>query len=332
MPFTFQDRVEDYVGNVTDTGALSDWLIAGARRLVDLLPRQKLLRFVKPTVLNAGQETSIDQERIVYITTSAGIEVPPVSNPADYGKYTTAASLHFAPATDPRYIFSDGKVKIVPATVAGVMHSIPYPSDPFHYLTEIPNFPIEAEELVVLYASVQVQNKKLSDIITSLLALTITAPTAPVAPEFTMDELMSLFALPTLSTATEFGAVSGIGHVLDAEQDLELTTGKLGQITQLINEYRAKVEGEAAESVDNIGVYRTNLDSYRAQVEAYSSSIAGYQAELRVQTESYLARVQQYNTQVQVLVASIASLSKEYRDALALILGGGLPGDNKASA
>ena len=64
MAGTYQDRVQDYLGTLTDTTALSDQLSAGARKMIDLIPIGELEKFVSP-LTDSGSGVSVTSYRFL---------------------------------------------------------------------------------------------------------------------------------------------------------------------------------------------------------------------------------------------------------------------------
>jgi hypothetical protein len=148
---TFQARVEDYVGTFSDTAALTDWLTAGARKLLDLLPKEKAYMYSTATAV-VNDTTTINTMRVLSCDRS-GYECREIP-PGRVGQTTDANSIWFAIATDPAYVIKDTKVNIYPTGGTPIAHTITYPTVAFgdSTLTGLPNY---FEQMVVQYAAIQ---------------------------------------------------------------------------------------------------------------------------------------------------------------------------------
>ena len=153
---TFKAQIEDLVGAVGDDTALTDWLQAGTREIINILPPDlKQYCFSKQTftsnAANSEAETMITgQLGSVY---AGSVECRQI-RPMDKHKASDSASIQYASATDPVYYIEGNKINILPASSSGVYYVVANPTVA-HGSTSIDNFPNEAEYLVVLYASVK---------------------------------------------------------------------------------------------------------------------------------------------------------------------------------
>jgi len=153
---TFKAQIEDLVGAVGDDTALTDWLQAGTREIINILPPDlKEYCFSKQTftssAANSEAETMITgQLGSVY---AGSVECRQI-RPMDKHKASDSASIQYASATDPVYYIEGNKINILPASSSGVYYVVANPTVA-HGSTSIDNFPNEAEYLVVLYASIK---------------------------------------------------------------------------------------------------------------------------------------------------------------------------------
>ena len=161
---TFKAQIEDLVGAVGDDTALTDWLQAGTREIINILPPDlKQYCFSKQTftsnAANSEAETMITgQLGSVY---AGSVECRQI-RPMDKHKASDSASIQYASATDPVYYVEGNKINILPASSSGVYYVVANPTVA-HGSTSIDNFPNEAEYLVVLYASIKGLQRLMND-------------------------------------------------------------------------------------------------------------------------------------------------------------------------
>jgi len=182
---TFQVRVEDYTGTITDTTALSDQLTAGAKSVINLIPENRLDRYASD-ITDSGSGASISSYRFVRAHKNGRRAIP--INPSEKWKLYSKDSLYTVDTRSPSWYLENGKIYVVPdgGTVVGVV----YPSVLYNDTT-VPNFPTEIEQAVILYCVIQQLLGKTNTTLATLDALTIdtvTAPTAPTAPIFTFTD------------------------------------------------------------------------------------------------------------------------------------------------
>lgn len=157
---TFQARVEDYTGSFTDTAALTDWLTAGARKLVDLIPEDKALQYsTSQTIADAGQACT----GFRYLTVNYnGRRCRPIPNGLE-SQSTDTASIWYATTSDPCFFVRDSKLFIKPAGggASAVAQILSYPTVLFSD-SSISNYPLYLEQTVVLYAAIQALEQQLN--------------------------------------------------------------------------------------------------------------------------------------------------------------------------
>ncbi len=156
---TFQTRIEDYVGTITDTTALSDALTTAARKIIDLLPEEKYRQFTT-SVADSGSGVSITGYRFIRAHKSGiparEIEAGRKSQAVDTG------STYYATALIPRHYIENGTLYVLPSSGTGIV--IAYPTVAYTDST-IAGFPTELLGAVVLDAAVQMATQLMNSVI-----------------------------------------------------------------------------------------------------------------------------------------------------------------------
>jgi hypothetical protein len=193
MAETFKNQVDALTGFAgTEDDALSDWLTAGAKEIINILPKRLKVKCGTVSLLNADNGTTLDMDgrgEILYVTrenADSGYYAPCREIPAMFGDLSNDSTniMYYATATDPVYWIESNSsnastlfTKPTPTNnqPAKVVH-IAYPAVA-HGDTAIANFPDEAEYLVVIYASIKALQRLMnnintnSDITTALTAM-----------------------------------------------------------------------------------------------------------------------------------------------------------------
>ena len=169
MAETFKNQVDALTGFAsTEDDALSDWLTSGAKEIINQLPQK--LKEKCMTATGVGTDFKVDLDglgEILYVTrknADSGYYTECRKIPSGHGGLATDSSniIHYATATDPAY-WIDGDtsgaatlyVKPTPTSnQTAILHHIGYPTVTYDNII-IPNFPDEAEHLVVLYAAIK---------------------------------------------------------------------------------------------------------------------------------------------------------------------------------
>lgn len=265
---TFKERVEDRIGSISDDNALSDWLTAGARFITNILPPSRVEKYTTD-LIDAGLGISVTTVRILRAH-KEGYNARRI----DAGlaaKIADAASIHYANTTDPAWYVSNGLGFVIPS--GGTIVGMAYPTVLYSAST-INNFPVDLDEGVVLYASIQGTLRQMSTLTTSTLGgLSITTIMPPSAPS----------AISVSYTNTDAALTN---------QDIELSSGHLNKVQTQISEYGAK------------------LQLYGADISVYSNKIQEEAARLSTRINQYNSQYQQYNGSLQALKIEFADFIK----------------------
>lgn len=168
MAESFKDQVDAITGfGTTENDALSDWLTAGARLVLNAMPIHKLERV--SSIQNFTNTQDVEGKRIISVLRKdADNRFMPCRRleASQIGKVHDSSYMEYASATDPAYIISNQLVNTFPESAAANdsrVVSINTDITVAHGATNIDNFPDEAEYAVVLYAARQALERKVSD-------------------------------------------------------------------------------------------------------------------------------------------------------------------------
>ncbi len=204
---TFKVRVEDKIGSVGDDAALSDFLTAGAKFIVNILPAERVEKFTSD-LTDAGAGISVTTARILRAHKSGygarKIDAGLASQAVDSG------SIHFSSIIDPVWYILNGVAFVKP--FGGTVVGMAYPTVAFGDST-ITAFPADLDEGVVLYASIHGRLRQMSD-------LTIT----------TLGGLASVISVSYTNVDTAL-----------TNQDIELASGHLNKVQTQISEFSSRI-------------------------------------------------------------------------------------------
>lgn len=349
MAETFKNQVDALTGfNGTEDNALTDWLQAGTREIINILPPYlKQYCFSKQTF----NSNAADSEAETMITGQLGsvyagsVECRQI-RPMDKHKASSSSSIEYASATDPVYYIEGNKINILPASSSGVYYVVANPTVA-HGSISIDNFPNEAEYLVTLYASIKalqrLQNNMntVSAIDTTAIGLVKTAvdQAATAAGKFLTADSDSVFgdestfltndsqlarvknALDNAEKIIDDGANSPTGNAagdaatyLYTEEDTELVQGALSIAGSEINRAQAHIAEWVA-----IGDMRVK------EVNAALAEANGYVSEAKIRMERESQKYQWYQAQQ-------AKLQQDYDKGVQMLISEGMPQPAKERA
>jgi hypothetical protein len=176
---TLRAQVESYVGTITDTASLDQFLSDSAKILVDVIPDGKLDSFMVGVAVD-DSGASCSSYRIVSAS-NAGRKAR--GFPADRkAELSDAHSIHQATAFSPGFYIEGGKLYVVPASSSRLFYGIPYPTV-LNTDTSIASFPVPLVPAVVLDAASRSLGRKMVDfIVNTLSTLAFNNQTAPMPP------------------------------------------------------------------------------------------------------------------------------------------------------
>ena len=170
MAESFKDQVDALTGfGTTENDALADWLTAGARSILNVLPLNKLQRIASTTTFQDSQD--VEGKKIIAVmrkdeNNSSKLMPCRQVSPALKGKVTDSSYMEAASTSDPVYYIENDVLNVVPthsdsnsSSVVNIDTNITVA----HGSTSISNFPDEAEYAVTLYAARQALKKLIAD-------------------------------------------------------------------------------------------------------------------------------------------------------------------------
>ena len=185
----FQEKVNDLVGfGTTDNDALVDFLNDGVKEIISMMPSEMKQKCSKVSILNADNGTTLDLDGrgpILQVTRKEASDKKQVPcreiQPMHSDLANDSSSLHYASVTDPIYYQTSNSsgastIFVLPTPTNAQPSNVYYVAYPLFDTsgsgdnvdiddasdTSIPNFPDEAEHLVVLYAAIKVAERLLA--------------------------------------------------------------------------------------------------------------------------------------------------------------------------
>jgi hypothetical protein len=215
----FKTRVDDLTGfGSTDDVAIVDWLTAGAREIIDVLPMSKLERMSEVEEFTGN--TPVEDKKILDVLrkdeNNSSILMPCREiNASQSGRASDSSYMEFATSSDPVYYLENKRLYTLPASAATDDSKLVKINEDFTILatdTSIQNFPKEATNAVVLYASrnaiVRLMNLKHSSVSAldiSDLSISATAPVSPVITTVSYSDATNADASSTTQSTVSLG-------------------------------------------------------------------------------------------------------------------------------
>ena len=171
MAEAFKDHVDALTGfGTTENDALSDWLTAGARSVLNSLPLNKLERIASNE--NFTNNIDVEGKKILAVVRKDNNHASKIYTPCRklppsmMGRVNDTNYMEAASESDPAYIIQNDVLNTYPASNSSSDSRVVFVNSSItsaHGDTSISNFPDEAEYAVVLFAARQALERKISD-------------------------------------------------------------------------------------------------------------------------------------------------------------------------
>ena len=171
MAESFKNQVDALTGFAsTEDDALSDWLTAGARSVLNILPLNKLERIASNE--NFTNNIDVEGKKILAVVRKDNNHASKIYTPCRklppsmMGRVNDTNYMEAASESDPAYIIQNDVLNTYPASNSSSDSRVVFVNSSItsaHGDTSISNFPDEAEYAVVLFAARQSLERKISD-------------------------------------------------------------------------------------------------------------------------------------------------------------------------
>lgn len=337
----FTDEINDYITD-SDTAAQTAALTAGAKWLINLIPQERLERWVKELTIDASAGIAVTGSRLFRnpdgsfrARISSNLKGARTINAYLAARAADSNSLHFANAGDPVVYLLNQTVFIKPA-LAGKIDGIAYPTVLYSEST-IADFPGEYTRGVVLYATIQRAISKVNDAILALDALSlssVTEPSLPPPPSYTYTEAslgiyittsISSFGIPPVFTppVTDFTLANLATH-LDTNKDIELSQTEIQRQRSKLELFSQDIQNALAEFNEQVEEFRSDVQKkieqarldQQALLQAASDTtnlnLANEAKELERQVAEYSGLLQAFNIDLGLYAQNINKAVSEY--------------------
>lgn len=156
----FKTRIDDLTGfGSTDDVAIADWLVAGAREIIDVLPMALLDRMSEIQEFTSFQ--GIEDTKILHVLrkdeNNSDVLMPCREiHASQSGRASDSNYMEFATSSDPAYYLENKRIYTLPASASSNDSKLVKINEDFTIAatdSTIDNFPKEATNAVVLYTS-----------------------------------------------------------------------------------------------------------------------------------------------------------------------------------
>ena len=215
----FKTRIDDLTGfGSTDDVAIADWLVAGAREIIDVLPMALLDRMSEIQEFTSFQ--GIEDTKILHVLrkdeNNSDVLMPCREiHASQSGRASDSNYMEFATSSDPAYYLENKRIYTLPASASSNDSKLVKINEDFTIAatdSTIDNFPKEATNAVVLYASrnaiarlMNAKHSSVSALNVSDLSISAIAPVSPAITTVSYSAATNADASSTTQSTVSLG-------------------------------------------------------------------------------------------------------------------------------
>ena len=348
---TYQVKVEDLIGSVGDTAAISDFCTDTARELVNIAPKD-ILHVMAEEIDDSGSGATLTNAKFLYAKKD-GYEAPKVE-PDKTARYTDSNSIYYATTKSPICYILKNKAFVKPS--GGQVFAVKFPTIAFgdsfgSYASSGTVVAQELEPIILLGAAVKGRLRQLGDKRTSL-PTGLVYPSTPSVPSLSANQIGSLGTAPVYTapkvggateelTATIEAATAGeatdkydfsrwfdlVADYIEDSEDIELAQAQIQKISTYLNSYaqamqnqmnvfndaNVEYQAEVQKAVENA---RLSSQDDAQLLQKYQSELQNYSNELNAQVQSYTSDLQRFSQEHGLMVQELQVLQAQYAQAV----------------
>ena len=348
---TYQVKVEDLIGSVGDTAAISDFCTDTARELVNIAPKD-ILHVMAEEIDDSGSGATLSNAKFLYAKKD-GYEAPKVE-PDKTARYTDSNSIYYATTKSPICYILKNKAFVKPS--GGQVFAVKFPTIAFgdsigSYASSGTVVAQELEPIILLGAAVKGRLRQLADKRTSL-PTGLVFPSTPSVPSLSANQIGTLGTAPVYTapkvggateelTATIEAATAGeatdkydfsrwfdlVADYIEDSEDIELAQAQIQKISTYLNSYAQAMQNQMNVFNDANVEYQAELQRVTENarlssqddaqlLQKYQAELQNYSNELNAQVQSYTSDLQRFSQEHGLMVQELQVLQAQYAQAV----------------
>ena len=345
---TYQVKVEDLIGSVGDTAAISDFCTDTARELVNIAPKD-ILHVMAEEIDDSGSGATLSNAKFLYAKKD-GYEAPKVE-PDKTARYTDSNSIYYATTKSPICYILKNKAFVKPS--GGQVFAVKFPTIAFgdsfgSYASSGTVVAQELEPIILLGAAVKGRLRQLADKRTSL-PTGLVFPSTPSVPSLSANQIGTLGTAPVYTapkvggateelTATIEAATAGeatdkydfsrwfdlVADYIEDSEDIELAQAQIQKISTYLNAYAQAMQNQMNVFNDANVEYQAELKRVTENarlssqddvqiLQKYSNELGAYSTEVQVYQADASTKIQNYSAKIQKHNTDYQWLAGQYK-------------------
>ena len=322
---TFEEQINDLTGfgTNTDRDAINDWLQAGVRKVMDVLPMSKLDRMSEIQAFTGN--VAVEDSKILHVLrkdeNNSNVLMPCREiHASQSGRAADSSYMEFATSSDPVYYVENKRIYTLPDSAASEDSKLVKIDEDRSTLTyddsTIENFPREAESAVVFYAARNALMRLMNDIHSNS-----NITTAFTALKAELDETQTVCDLINTQIDAAVVEIAEMVANIDDNVDTALTAmntsaDKMNAAIELANaEFdKAETEADSAEAEADDAAVATALGLINTQVDAAVTLITATPG-LNTRLASAKSAVDLANAEIDIAKTEAAEIASQTDNA-----------------
>ena len=345
---TYQVKIEDLIGSVGDTTAISDFCTDTARELVNIAPKN-ILHIMAEEIDDSGSGASLSNSKFLYAKKD-GYEASK-GDPNKTARYTDSNSIYYATTKNPICYIIKNKAYVKPS--GGQVFAVKFPTiaygDSFgSYASSGTIVAQDLEPVIVLGAAVKGRLRQLADKRTSL-PTGLVFPSTPSVPSLSSNQIGTLPTAPAYTppsldasanqiTEMEAGTIGSshldteqwfdiAGQYIEDSEDIELASAQIQKIGSYLNAYSQSMQNQMNVFNDANVEYQAELQRVTENarlssqddaqlLQKYQAELQNYSNELNAQVQSYTNDLQRFSQEHTLMFQELQVLQAQYAQAV----------------
>ena len=329
---TYQTRIEDLIGSLSDTNAINNTLKDIAREIINILPPILLESMTDKITDPDGDGIALGGSSKIMYADKDGYEAHQV-HAKSRERYEDSNSLFKATAKSPVFYVYGDKGYVIPD--GGNLYTVYYPSIAYddnygEYASATagaPNVVIEEmEPLIVLGAAVRLRMLQLIEKRAEFPITLVIAASPPDVPGITIPEIDTTnWSAPEYNVDVAAAEFTQLATLIDTEEDVELAMAKIQEISAIIqnelnefNEINTAYQADIAKAVQD-AQFVSAAESQ--DIQRYGAQLQAYQADIQKEVTAFTSNLQMEGGEHSAMMQEMQALQAQYQFGLSTLTG-----------
>ncbi len=327
LAVTYQTRIEDLIGSLSDTDAISNALKDIAREIINILPPILLESMTDKITDPDGDGIALGGSSKIMYADKDGYEARQV-HAKSRARYEDNNSLFKATTKSPVFYIYDDIGRVIPG--GGDLYTIQYPriayDDDYQDYANSDVVIEEMEPLIVLGAAVRLRMLQLIDKRADFPDALAIQANPPDVPGITIPEIDTTnWTAPQYDVNVAAAEFAQLATLIDTEEDVELAMAKIQEISAIIqhalnefNEVNTVYQAYIAKAAQDAQLVSA---AESQDIQRYGAQIQVYQGDIQKEVTAFTSNLQMIGGEHSAMMQEMQALQAQYQFGLSTLTG-----------